>query len=183
MFIIRKNFVTPVAKSFLLKAIALLTCATKALWFSLFFSTEDINPTNGFVSALKTASRMYGARNLPSLTAPFLFHDENALNLNQFPGQNCDFILNIHYIIEGEWILRKLSRSSPCIKEYLMRLTMILQIYSCTTGQCFILQRNKNKYLPSTTTQPQLNATIDRRTHTNLTNLCHPFGKWCTRYH
>ena len=136
MLIIRKNFVTPVVKSFLLKAIALLTCATKALWFSLFFSTEDINPTNGFVSALKTASRMYGARNLPSLTAPFLFRDENALNLNPyylplFPGQNCDFTLNIHYIIEGKWILRKSSLSSHCIIEYLMRLTMILQIYSC----------------------------------------------------
>ena len=153
-------------------------CNKGFLMFS-FFSTEDINPTNGLVSALKTASRMYGARNLPSLTTPFLFHDENALNLNQFPGQNCDFILNIHYIIEGKWILRKRSLSSPCIKEWLMRLTMILQIYSCTTGQCFILQRNKNKYLPSTP-QPQLNAAIDRRTHTNLTNLCHPFGKWCT---
>ena len=73
----------------------------KGLLIFSFFSTEDINPTNGFVSALKTASRIYGASNLPSLTVPFLFHDEKALDLNQFPGQDCDFILNIHYIIEG----------------------------------------------------------------------------------
>ena len=103
MFIIRKIFVTPVVKSFVFKA---NMCNKGFLIFS-FFSTEDINPTNGFVSALKTASRMYGARNLPSLTAPFLFRDENALNLNPyylplFPGQNCDFTLNIHYIIEGK---------------------------------------------------------------------------------
>ena len=98
MFIIRKIFVTPVVKSFVFKA---NMCNKGFLIFS-FFSTEDINPTNGFVSALKTASRMYGARNLLSLTAPFLFHDENALNLNPFPGKNCDFILNIHYIIKGK---------------------------------------------------------------------------------